>query len=50
MNGSTATITMKVDVNDRPKYVTMWHATTLSSRLRDFRLINCLTLPDCTVS
>ena len=32
----------------RPTSVTLWHASTLSSTMRDFRLVKCAKLPECT--
>jgi len=46
-SNTTASIVVTVDIDDPPKYVTMWYAYTLSSTLRDFRLVKCGQLPEC---
>jgi len=45
----TASIIVKVPpgIENKPAYVTLWYANTLSDRLRDFRLVVCDKLPQC---
>jgi len=45
----SASITVKVapGQNNKPAYVTLWYANTLSDRLRDFRLVVCDQIPQC---
>jgi len=44
---TSASITVKVDPKDQPSYVRTWYASTLSAKLRDFRLVKCAKLSDC---
>jgi PhoPQ-activated pathogenicity-related protein len=46
-SNTTASIKVQVDTANPPTSVTLWHASTLSSTMRDFRLVKCAKLPDC---
>jgi len=44
---SNQTASIIVKTHDTPFEVTMWYATTISSTLRDFRLVICPQIPQC---